>query len=284
MAFWLEKSVTLLNGIPTQFIPQGKANVIIVRNHDAANTVFLGLKNTVSNVMFESYAPPLTSGLLSRPFALPEYWLIASGGNCIITIYETAVDDASLFMLEQVARTVSTDVNVVGMISLPAGANVIGNVGLEAGANLIGSVGLAAGANVIGNVGLETGSNLIGAVNLQSPYPVGAVPWTVTGTSAANTDITITKAAEAAKRHYLCGYMIVLTEAAAAAAEALVEVRDDATALIVNAFGASSPRGTVVRGDFVSPVRLSVNTAANLYTAACGAATVTRPSFWGYTI
>lgn len=120
-------------------------------------------------------------------------------------------------------------------------------------------------------------------VQASNPLPAAQpVEWTALATSAANTEATATKIAEAGKKHVITGYLVVL-RAAAAGNDASAIVKDGTDAKITDYIGNAAPRGTriLMTGQRVV---CSTNTAANLVVAAAGSSAITELNLFGYTI
>ena len=116
-----------------------------------------------------------------------------------------------------------------------------------------------------------------------SPAPRDVASWTVTGSSTANAAQTLTRDAEAGRRHYITAFEVVL-RAAAAGNDTRIEVRDGTTVLWDTYFGLAAARGQRVGVVFVHPIELSEGLAANLVIAAAGAGAITTANMAGYTI
>lgn len=111
----------------------------------------------------------------------------------------------------------------------------------------------------------------------------GEFGWTVTGDSTANASLTVTKAAGAAGVvHYVSGFSVVLS-GAAAAADASIELRDGATVKWKEFLGSGAARGTRVAVSFDPPIEMSAATAVNLVVGAAGAGAVTTGNIAGLT-
>lgn len=106
--------------------------------------------------------------------------------------------------------------------------------------------------------------------------------WSVADDSAVNTAKTITKDAEADKRHYITGVDVFIS-AAAAANDITVELRDGATKKWKGIIGSGAARGTRIGFVDQDGIMLSTNTAANLVVDAGGAGVVTHLNMIGYT-
>ena len=110
--------------------------------------------------------------------------------------------------------------------------------------------------------------------------------WATTGASAANTAGALSKAAVTGKCHYITGFSVVVTAAAAAATAAgfLVQLKDGTTSKWEETLPASAAVGTVISRTFPSPIRITSGAAANLAVAALGASSISRMNLCGYTI
>ena len=122
---------------------------------------------------------------------------------------------------------------------------------------------------------------------LTGSYPALATPWTMTGDSAANTAITLTKNAVAGKSHYITAIEVVIS-AAAAAVDISCILKEDAAGIPVNMWkeivGNASPRGARVGITFPLPVKLSTNKTADLLVDAGGAGVITTLNLSGFTL
>ncbi|OPX93985.1 MAG: hypothetical protein A4E53_00148 [Pelotomaculum sp. PtaB.Bin104] len=107
--------------------------------------------------------------------------------------------------------------------------------------------------------------------------------WTVTGDSTANAAVTITKAAQPNKKHYITAIEAVVSGAAVGAADVAVELRDGSTVKWKSIIGAAAVQGTRVVMAFSHPVELSTNAAANLYAAAGGTGVIITLNMAGFT-
>lgn len=111
----------------------------------------------------------------------------------------------------------------------------------------------------------------------------GVPAWTVTGDSSANTARTITKAGEAAKKHYITGFSAVLG-AAAAGADIAIQLKDGSTVKWKEIIGNAAASGTRVAVTFEHAIEMTENTAANLVSDAGGASAVVTLNLTGYTL
>ena len=107
--------------------------------------------------------------------------------------------------------------------------------------------------------------------------------WSVTSDSTANAAVTLSRAAETGKRHYITAFEAVL-RGAAAGADTRVELRNGATVMWDTYIGNAAPRGERVGAVFTHPIELTANTAANLVVAAAGASALTTVSMSGFTL
>ncbi len=106
--------------------------------------------------------------------------------------------------------------------------------------------------------------------------------WTATQDSAANAAQTLTKAAVAGKKHCITALSVAVS-GAAAAADITVTLKDGATVIWKGVVGTGA-RGMGLIKDFLFPLVLSENSAANLEVAAGGASVVTTANLTGYTL
>lgn len=108
------------------------------------------------------------------------------------------------------------------------------------------------------------------------------VRWSTSEDSAANTAKTLTKAAEAGKKHVVTDFEVAIS-AAAAGADITVELKDGATLKWKTILGSAAARGAKVDYHSAIGIELSDNAAANLVVSAGGAGTVTHLSMGGFT-
>lgn len=110
--------------------------------------------------------------------------------------------------------------------------------------------------------------------------------WATTGASAANTAGALSKAAVTGKCHYITGFSVVVTAAAAAATAAgfLVQLKDGTTSIWEDTLPASAAVGSSIDVTFPAPIRITSGAAANLAVAALGASSIARMNLCGYTI
>jgi hypothetical protein len=106
--------------------------------------------------------------------------------------------------------------------------------------------------------------------------------WAVTGTSTANTEQTITKAAEAGKKHVVTAFEVVI-RGAAAGTDISVALKDGTTVKWQTYIGSGAVRGERVGIVFAHGIEMTTNTAANLYVGAGGASVITEANMAGYT-
>jgi hypothetical protein len=107
--------------------------------------------------------------------------------------------------------------------------------------------------------------------------------WTVPpGTSVAGAGQTITKVAEANRRHVVTAVEVV-TRGAAVSADTSVELKDGATVKWRTYFGVGALRGERVGGVFANPIEMSINSAVALVVGAAGAAVITEANMAGKT-
>lgn len=107
--------------------------------------------------------------------------------------------------------------------------------------------------------------------------------WAISQDSAANAAQTLTKAAEAGRRHYVTGFEVV-TSGGTAAADIVIDIQDGAARLWRTVIGAGAPRGERIGAIFFVPLRCSENSAARLVVGAGGTGVVTTANLCGYTL
>lgn len=124
-------------------------------------------------------------------------------------------------------------------------------------------------------------------VQLSGSYPAQATPWASSDSSAANTAKTITKAAVAAKSHYITAFEVVIS-GAAAVSTITVQLQEDAAGTPVDLWktviGAAAPIGTRVGITLHLPIKLKANKTADLVVSAGGESVVTTLNMSGYTL
>ena len=110
--------------------------------------------------------------------------------------------------------------------------------------------------------------------------------WAATGASTANTAGTLAKAAVSGKCHYITGFSVVVTAAAAAATAAgfLIQLKDGATSKWEETLPASAAVGTRIAVTFPTPIMITSGAAASLAVAALGESSIARMNLAGYTI
>lgn len=106
--------------------------------------------------------------------------------------------------------------------------------------------------------------------------------WSVTQDSSANAQQTLTKAAAEGVTHYVCGFEVITSAAASAAAETIILLKDGTTTVYKSCIGASAARGTRVSIMFPFPIKMTAGAAAVLNVAAAGASCVTTANMIGY--
>ncbi len=107
--------------------------------------------------------------------------------------------------------------------------------------------------------------------------------WSEIGTSADNTAVTINRAAEADKRHYITAFEVVI-RGAAAGNDIKVELLDGATVMWTSYIGEDAPRGERIGIAFAHGLEMSVNTEVSLAVEAGGAGVIAEVNMAGYTI
>ena len=120
-------------------------------------------------------------------------------------------------------------------------------------------------------------------VKQDSDYPYEAVSWILTGDSNANTGLTLTKAAEEGKIHYITGFLVVVIGAAVSVGDVYVQINSSQNFLWNDAIGNEAPRGERVGAMFSKPLVCDVNTEVELYVGPAGADAVTKLTLLGYT-
>jgi hypothetical protein len=106
--------------------------------------------------------------------------------------------------------------------------------------------------------------------------------WTVVGTSSANAALQVSKAAVAAKRHYVTAFEVsVITADVTGDVEITLEA--GTTEKWKTSLGDSAVRGDRCGITFDPPMEFPVNTAVNLEVGAAGASAVTVGNITGYT-
>ena len=108
--------------------------------------------------------------------------------------------------------------------------------------------------------------------------------WTMTGRSLANTAKTLTKPAQAGKRHYLTSYLVWIDDAASAQ-DVTIEIRDGALTIWEDTIGNAALRGTRVGMNWGNPgIELSSGSDLSIVVGAGGASVVTVVNMTGYTL
>ncbi len=105
-----------------------------------------------------------------------------------------------------------------------------------------------------------------------------AAAWIEPGTSGANAEITVTRAAEAGKRHYIVG--IIATYGSAAAAAGILDVKEGGTTKISGQAKDAAPLVIMLS----RPYKAAVNTAVSATLAAGGAGAIGKVNLIGFTI
>ena len=105
-----------------------------------------------------------------------------------------------------------------------------------------------------------------------------AADWGAVGTSAANTALTVTRAAVPGQAHYVTGFCVTMRAAAVTVGE--VELRSAATAVdrII-----TPAQGGMQCVSYASPVKLTAGDAANLVVPAGGTSVISTGRMQGYT-
>lgn len=150
---------------------------------------------------------------------------------------------------------------------------------LTGGGNLkVGVVeALPAGTNSIGKVAVTS------LPALPSQYPADAVPWSVVATSDANSAADATKAGEQDKQHFVAGYLVAL-RGAAAAGDAVVEVKSDTDVIARDVIGEDAARGARAAHSFFPALACEASKDALLAVGAAGAGAITELTIYGYTL
>ena len=125
---------------------------------------------------------------------------------------------------------------------------------------------------------LGAGTAAIGSVTIGANIS----EWSVTGNSATNTAKTITKAAEAGKKHVVTAFEVVIS-GAAAGADISIALKDDTTVKWQTYIGSGAVRGERVGIVFAHGIEITENKNANLVVGAGGASVVTSLNMAGYT-
>ena len=100
---------------------------------------------------------------------------------------------------------------------------------------------------------LPAGTSYLGSVGID--VPVGATPWTVRATSAANTAVTAAQAAAAGAKNHLLGYTVVI-RGAAVGADVGISFQDGTTEIAYDGIGSGAARGA--RVNVASDVSIAV--------------------------
>lgn len=112
-------------------------------------------------------------------------------------------------------------------------------------------------------------------------FPPG---WGATQDSGANASQVVAKAGVANQRHYVTGFSVVIS-AAAAGADIVITLQDGAGAILwKEIIGSAAARGARVSKEFAAPLELTAGNAANLNIGAGGASCVTTGNLNGYTL
>ena len=118
---------------------------------------------------------------------------------------------------------------------------------------------------------------------LENVYASG---WSVTATSAANTAGAATKAAASGKTHYITGFSVNVSDAAAGATAAgfAVQLKNGSTVIWTETLAASAAVGSRIAVEFPAPIPCTSGAAASINCAALGASSKSNLNLNGYTI
>lgn len=110
--------------------------------------------------------------------------------------------------------------------------------------------------------------------------------WSVTAASAANTAGKAEKAATAGKTHYITGFSVNVSAAAAGATAAgfAVQLKNGTTVIWTETLAASAAVGSGVAITFPAPIPCASGAAASIHCAALGASSVANMNLNGFTI
>lgn len=121
-------------------------------------------------------------------------------------------------------------------------------------------------------------------ISAANPLPVSLIPlWATSQDSVANTALTVTRAAEASRAHYVTMLEVVVS-GAAAANDITVLLKQGATVKWKEVIGSGAARGTAVGFTTSQGIEFAENTAVTVEVLAGGAGVVTTTNLAGYTV
>lgn len=246
---WGQRQARLPANTVVQFNVEGQANAVAVRVLNDAIPVFMSLDPNLNLLNFESRADPLSFGVLSRFQEIKTFFLFSANAVDIMIVEIYSENVTPLLQSAMVKTNVANAVTVTGTVGVTPG-----DLNLD-------------GAR---NAGIVVQND-----NRQR--------WSVLGTSATNTIISINRAGIAGQSHFITGYLVVLT-GAAAANDTPIRVLEGTTIRIQDFIGGGAARGTRIFIDFPIPYRFAANTAATLDAGAAGAGAIVNLVLFGYTI
>lgn len=201
--------------------------------------------------------------------------------------------------------TPGTTNGVQVLTALPAGTNAIGKLSANSGVD-IGDVDVLTLPGVAGDIAHDAADSgnpvkVGGKASNDAPTAVAAADranlwvdlhgrtmtrlpgeWSATQDSAANASQTLTKALEASKRHYVTGFDVGIS-GAAAGADITITLKDGTTAKWKTVIGNAAAVGTRVLWGFTGGLEMTAATAVNLEVTAGGASVVTHANLSGFT-
>jgi hypothetical protein len=98
---------------------------------------------------------------------------------------------------------------------------------------------------------------------------------TKTQDSAANTEQTVTVAAQGGYRHYVTGYEVTIAAAQVGAADITILIKDGTAVIWKDVIGATAARGTNISKVFKFPLRMTIGNKIDMVVSAGGANVVT---------
>jgi hypothetical protein len=122
MEKWSERTIQLANGVTQQVqLKSPTSNLVLVRNFDASNFVYMSTKPNISNSNYDNYVDVMGWGVVSKLGILDSVYLLSEADMSVLFV-EATVKDPEQFVMSMIrSKTTAQEVKVTTS-SLPSGA------------------------------------------------------------------------------------------------------------------------------------------------------------------
>lgn len=153
---WRDYSIDITGGVVRQIKFNQPVNILLVRNPDKTQKIYMSLSPIVSDTIYDTVAGMDSYGVIARPHMLETVYLFCTGNNNGVTISEIYSDNPLIFLQQELSQSdVAKEVSVSGTVGLkPGDLNIVGGT-----KNLVVDVGVFPGLEPV-DLNIDGSKNL----------------------------------------------------------------------------------------------------------------------------